>query len=649
MGLQTGTPKGSKSDKDARHEAVLRQLAGFAPLVEHAPDPVVLLDRDGKVLYVNRTTAGVSPEHLLGRPFLGIVAEEGRNLVEAAIRHAVSPGLSQRLDMPLDDQGTTRWYLANVNPVRADGETTAVLVTTSEITTRKKEEARLRRSERLMVDTQGVAHLGTWEWDVTEPHAHWSPELYRIYGLDPKDHTPTYQDYLTRVHPDDRERVMKATEAVMQQQRPYSHDERIYHTDGSLRYLHTWAEPVLDKEGNVVRLLGVCLDITDAKLARLALEESEARFRAIFDDASIGICTLEPDGTVCETNPALQRILGEDAPALDGRMLETFLDPTDAETVLGRLRSLTEDHEADEPCLVRFVPPAADPFWAQLRLSFVHGTEGHDPFIVAFVEDVSVQRRLEEARRLADSRLLQIQELEKVSEAKSELISIASHEMKNPLTPIMVQLDILRRGNHGSLNEKQVRAVDTVHRQAQRLSHFVRDILDMARIEQGILAMRPRATELGTLVEHVASTYGPNADQRDVTLDTHSTPCEAVVDADRFEQILFNLIGNALNVTPKGGTIAVRSYPEGDDAVVEVTDSGPGLDAEQKEALFRPFTQVHHEGRAAAQGTGLGLYIVKNLVDAHGGAIEVESQPGAGATFRIRIPRNGPPEPDAAR
>lgn len=134
-------------------------------------------------------------------------------------------------------------------------------------------EQRLRRLEQLMVDTQGVAHLGTWEWDVSEPTASWSAELYRIYGLSPDSYTPSYENYLAMVHPDDRQRVMDATNRVFHEHVPYSHDERILLRDGSMRYLHTWAHPVLDDDGKLVRLLGVCQDITEQKRAETKVLE----------------------------------------------------------------------------------------------------------------------------------------------------------------------------------------------------------------------------------------------------------------------------------------------------------------------------------------------------------------------------------------
>ncbi|MEO8303268.1 MAG: ATP-binding protein [Betaproteobacteria bacterium] len=139
-----------------------------------------------------------------------------------------------------------------------------------------KEGSRLRRSEQLMVDTQGVAHLGTWEWNISEPTAAWSDELYRIYGMTREQYTPSYEAYLTMVHPDDRQRVMDATNRVFHEHVPYSHDERIYRPDGSLRYLHTWAHPVLDESGKLTRLVGVCQDITDQKLAEEQVRELNA-------------------------------------------------------------------------------------------------------------------------------------------------------------------------------------------------------------------------------------------------------------------------------------------------------------------------------------------------------------------------------------
>ncbi|HZP13190.1 MAG TPA: PAS domain-containing protein [Nevskiaceae bacterium] len=237
----------------------LFDLAAQSPLL------IALVDREGRVIEGNRT---FSP--LLAAGF----AESSRARIEQAIATVAREGVTLQLDAPmLRESGAPVWRLIVLSPAGPDGRSDEIFAHVIDIDDRKREEDRLRRSEALLVDTQGVAHLGVWDWDVTQPHASWSPELFRIYALDPRTHVPTYQDYLTRVHPDDRQRVIDATNAAFHDHEPYSHDERIYRSDGALRYLHTWAYPVVDASGKLLRLTGVCQDITDRKLAENAVIE----------------------------------------------------------------------------------------------------------------------------------------------------------------------------------------------------------------------------------------------------------------------------------------------------------------------------------------------------------------------------------------
>lgn len=218
-------------------------------------DPVVVLTGTGLVLFAN---AGARSRW-----------QEGTQLERGcAFGKAVLPALAaaQPTRIEWGDEGpggVQTWFACSIAPLADDGQDPKWLCVSTAITELKRNEERLRRSEQLMVDAQGVAHLGTWEWDIKEPHAHWSTELYRIYGLTPQTYTPSYEAYLQMVHPEDRQRVIDATNRVFQEHIPYSHDERIFRPDGSMRYLHTWAHPILDEQGQLRRLLGVCQDITD--------------------------------------------------------------------------------------------------------------------------------------------------------------------------------------------------------------------------------------------------------------------------------------------------------------------------------------------------------------------------------------------------
>jgi PAS domain S-box-containing protein len=234
---------------------------------------VVLLDRAGQVLAGNRERLDHGGQPAL---FVDLFNAEARPGIEQALSGVLHGGGSACLEVPgQQPDGTRGWFHLSLSALTGQAPAAASAIVT-DLTGHKREEERLRRSEAMMVDTQGVAHLGVWEWDITQPHAVWSPELYRIYGLDPEAHAPTYEDYLGRVHPDDRQRVKEATENVFQHLQPYSHDERIHRADGTLRYLHTWAFPVLDDAGRLVRLTGVCQDITDRKQAENALAEHAA-------------------------------------------------------------------------------------------------------------------------------------------------------------------------------------------------------------------------------------------------------------------------------------------------------------------------------------------------------------------------------------
>ncbi len=248
----------------------------LAVVLEAAADPAFVADRDGRLLFANRAAVARWPQAAPGVAAASLFATVAQVRFVSAAAAVFEGAGAQRFEWGEDGPGDVQaWFACTVSPVAGTGDdargVAAVLYLSSDVTELKRSEARLRRSEQLMVDTQGVAHLGTWEWDVSQPTATWSEELYRIYGLTPASYTPSYENYLKLIHPDDRQRVMDATTRVFQEHVPYSHDERVFRPDGSIRYLHTWANPVRDENGKLVRLVGVCQDITDRKLAEEAV------------------------------------------------------------------------------------------------------------------------------------------------------------------------------------------------------------------------------------------------------------------------------------------------------------------------------------------------------------------------------------------
>lgn len=403
--------------------------------------------------------------------------------------------------------GVRGWYSAEVTPHAGGG-----ICISRDITERERMKQRLRRSEQLMVDTQGVAHLGTWEWDITQPTATWSAELYRIYGLSPETYTPSYERYLQLIHVDDRQRVIEATNRVFREHVPYSHDERIHRPDGSIRYLHTWAYPVLDDTGKLTHLIGVCQDITDRATAEEALH---------------------------------------------------------------RLNVELEDRVAQRT------------------------------------------RQLENAMR----------ELEGFS-------TMVTHDLRAPLTVVQMAVDLIARDPSNKTGNTPSH-LERIRRAMRNMSTLMDDLLTLARV--GRSALQPTEIDISAMCGELVAELRDSAPERrvDVVIEPH---LRANVDASMFRAVLANLLGNAwkYSSTRTLARIEVGTIARNSGRALFVRDNGIGFDMVDRDKLFRPFERLKNANEVP--GTGIGLAIVDKILERHGGSLDAESAPDAGATFFVALP-----------
>jgi signal transduction histidine kinase len=226
-------------------------------------------------------------------------------------------------------------------------------------------------------------------------------------------------------------------------------------------------------------------------------------------------------------------------------------------------------------------------------------------------------------------------------------MNTVAHELFTPLTPIQIQLHILRERSQDR-PEEELRALQMVARNFDRLKMLVTDVLDAVRAQAGHLAVRKRPTDLAALVAQTAETFRSVAAAEGVRLVEHTEgSCQAEVDPQRVSQVLYNLVSNAIKFTPRGGSVRLRLLQEGDACVLRVEDTGIGMTAEQLERLFQPFSQVH--GPALSRGgTGLGLHISKEIIELHGGTLTATSAgPGRGSCFQLRFPVASAQAPEA--
>lgn len=235
-----------------------------------------------------------------------------------------------------------------------------------------------------------------------------------------------------------------------------------------------------------------------------------------------------------------------------------------------------------------------------------------------------------------------VRSLQETNEFKTRFLNMAAHELRTPLTPMKAQLALLRVVREKDLTEEQRRSLDVMHRNTERLAALVEDILEGARYQAGALKLRRQEVAADEVARQAVESYAAEAARVGVAIEARAEAGARVhADPRQLAQVLDNLVGNALKFTPSGGRVAVEVARRGDEVVFTVEDTGIGFPAERASLLFQPFSQIHDTSRTSttAPGVGLGLYISKGLVEAHGGRIWAESDgPGRGARFSFALP-----------
>jgi two-component system, sensor histidine kinase and response regulator len=239
-------------------------------------------------------------------------------------------------------------------------------------------------------------------------------------------------------------------------------------------------------------------------------------------------------------------------------------------------------------------------------------------------------------------------ELRKIDSMKSEFVSVASHELRTPLAAIKNAVQLMLSGKTGEVNENQKKFLSMAERNINRLTHILNDLLNLSKIESGKMGLKFENIELKEILEYTASSLRPHADVKSIQIDVQIPESLPAIygDREKIEQILTNLIGNAVKFTPDGGKIVISAKPPSHDqkdgygktVAISVKDTGIGIPAEHLDAIFEKFHQVEDSLHRSVSGTGLGLAITKGLVEAQQGKIVVESETGKGSTFTFTLP-----------
>lgn len=414
--------------------------------------------------------------------------------------------------------------------------------------------------------------------------------------------------------------------------------------------------PIRGPGGQIVGVILVFRDITERKLT----EETRAFLAAIIESSDDAIISKTLDGTIVSWNKAAERLYGYSAEEVIGKPISLLMPPERAEDFPKIMETLkrgerVEHYETERVC------KSGERIYVSLTVSPIKNAEGEITGASAIARDITEQKRAEaereellareqtarreaeQAQNLSAELLLREQaarkQAEEASRMKDEFLATVSHELRTPLNAILGWAGILRKNPYAANTTAQ--AVETIERNAKAQTQLIEDLLDVSRIITGRMRLDVQSVEVPVVIQAAVDAIRPAADAKNIHLQVALDPGAGPLSGDpnRIQQVVWNLLSNAVKFTPKGGDVRLRLERANSHVVITVSDTGVGISQEFLPFVFDRFRQADSSYTRVHGGLGLGLAIVRQLVELHGGTVEVESAgEGHGATFTVKLP-----------
>lgn len=558
------------------------------------------------------------------------------------------------------------------------------------------DELELQRRKRELDELERIAQIGSWEWDLDAGVVRCSDEMGRILGEGGACEMPS-SAFLERFHPEDREATRAAFERAQREAARFQIEHRVVRADGAVRVLYGRGRVAAEESGRPRRLLGTAKDLTERRAieqhgrellreqaAREAAEEAARRFRFLSEASERLARSLDTDETIRSitrlTVPAIADWCSVDLVDANGELRHVALSHVDPEreriarglrarfpaprnqrkpyaAALRRgesvrvadfgdaaLREVAQDDE-HLAALRSFGVRSAMvvPLMARGRLiglvtlATAESSRRFGEADVSLVEALAVRAALaiDNARLFGEAR--------DAARVREEVVATVSHDLRSPLGVVALNAALLREDLTPA---ERTTAIERIDRAVASMRRLVGDLLDMARIEAGALAIESHREPVGLLLAEACELLQPLALARGVKLERSVDPGLAVsADRDRVLQVLANLLDNAIRHSPEGAVVELAASAEEDTVVFHVVDQGPGIPSELRDRIFQRFWRSERERRG---GTGLGLAIARGLVELHGGRIWVDAPDQPGARVCFTLPRDaGEPDRDA--
>ena len=548
-----------------------------------------------------------------------------QTVVHAAIASASDFEIDIRVRWP---DGSLHWaHMRGTCTSDGAGNVIALSGISLDLTASKQNEETLRL-------TLEAGEVATWNWDIVADRVTADSNMARLFSVNAEAATAApLARYLDMIHPDEREQVSAQISQAVHAHTPFEASYRITAGDGQYRSVIARGRAEYAPDGTPLQFPGVLLDITRQKQVEDALRRSEERYRTLIELMDQGFCVIE-------------MLYDEQGKPIDFRYLEgnaAFVKQSGLDNAIGKtIRSFVPEHDQHWFDLYEQVVKTGEPVryeneavamerWFEVFAARLGGPGSR--LLTVLFSDISERKRSEQQlRQLADN-------LSEMDRRKTEFLATLAHELRNPLAPILNGLQIMHLAADKPATVARVR--DVMERQVNQMVHLVNDLLDVARITRGQIDLKLERADLKTIIASAVETSMPliEAGRHQFQMQLAEDPLPLDADPTRLAQVLGNLLNNAAKYTPASGHISLRALRDGNEALIEVRDSGVGIPAESITTVFDMFTQVGQNMGRAQGGLGIGLSLVRRLAELHGGSATAAS-PGAGlgSTFSVRLP-----------
>ncbi len=503
-------------------------------------------------------------------------------------------------------------------------------------------EALREQEERMRLATE-AAELGMWFWNIPQDELVWTDRCKALFGFAP-DVQMSYEVFLQALHPDDRARTHTAVNRALAERSEYDMEYRTVWQDGSIHWIAAKGRAFYDASGKPQRIMGTAQDITGRKHSEQALQENEQRFVALAQASPVIIFQFNAASECIYINSRWSELTGHtEATALGMGWVDTF-HPDDHDRLLREWLYWAQNaHQQgiyqNEGRIVRLDGSILWYYIQALPLIEAGSVTGYIGTLTNITD--RKQAELEREQLLAREQAAR-QEAERVNRLKDEFFSTLSHELRTPLNPILGWTKMLQGQK---LSPDQVtQALETIERNVKHQARLVDDLLDVSRVIQGKLQLNSQPVDLVLILTNAIQTVQFAAQAKFIELKFDDLkPIYTTGDRDRLGQIFWNLLSNAIKFTPEGGhvTIGLSTFQDGSgqSCQIWITDTGIGIAPDFLPHVFEYFRQAEGGSTRRYGGLGLGLAIVRHLIELHGGTVKAESRGlGQGATFTVKLP-----------